>query len=227
MTTRPENKKLESEINLDDELKWGVDDGVDWWLQTSASASSAAVCRETGCSANVCREPASSANVCRESGCSADVCREEWEQPLADNEGIKPTLAEPSIAEPVSAEPVLAKPSLASTSSADEGSFPEIDINSIPYSYGYMYILECADGSFYTGSTKYIKRRLAQHQSGEGANHTSKFLPGKLIYYESFDRIDDAFYREKQVQGWSRAKKIALIKKDFDLLRLLSKNRMK
>jgi len=76
---------------------------------------------------------------------------------------------------------------------------------------GYMYILECADGSYYTGSTKDLERRLAQHQAGEGARHTARRLPVKLLYYEEFSRIDEAFYREKQVQGWSRKKKEALM----------------
>ena len=76
---------------------------------------------------------------------------------------------------------------------------------------GYMYILECDDGSYYTGSTKDLERRLAQHQAGEGANYTSKHLPVKLVYFEEFDRIDEAFYREKQVQGWSKKKKETLI----------------
>lgn len=76
---------------------------------------------------------------------------------------------------------------------------------------GYMYILECSDGSYYTGSTKYLDLRLAQHQAGEGSNHTKKRLPVKLIYFEEFQRIDEAFYREKQIQGWSRKKKEALI----------------
>ncbi|MFN3272958.1 MAG: GIY-YIG nuclease family protein [Cloacibacterium caeni] len=76
---------------------------------------------------------------------------------------------------------------------------------------GYMYILECADGSYYTGSTTNLELRLQQHQSGEGANHTRKRLPVRLVYYEEFDRIDEAFYREKQVQGWSRRKKEALM----------------
>ena len=75
---------------------------------------------------------------------------------------------------------------------------------------GYMYILECSDGSYYTGSTTHLELRFAQHQSGEGANHTRKHLPVKLLYYEEFDRIDKAFEREKQVQGWSRKKKEAL-----------------
>jgi putative endonuclease len=63
-----------------------------------------------------------------------------------------------------------------------------------------------------------------QHQNGEGANHTKKRLPVKLVYFEEFDRIDKAFYREKQVQGWSRRKKEALIKGEYEKLPQLSKN---
>lgn len=83
---------------------------------------------------------------------------------------------------------------------------------------GYMYILECNDGSYYTGSTNNLELRLEQHQNGEGANHTKKRLPVKLIYYEEFQRVDEAFYREKQVQGWSRNKKEALINGKLELL---------
>jgi putative endonuclease len=83
---------------------------------------------------------------------------------------------------------------------------------------GYMYILECADGSYYTGSTTNLELRLEQHQNGEGANHTKKRLPVKLVYYEEYPRIDEAFYREKQVQGWSRKKKEALINGKPELL---------
>jgi len=83
---------------------------------------------------------------------------------------------------------------------------------------GYMYILECSDGSYYTGSTTNLELRLQQHQSGEGANHTKKRLPVTLVYYEEYSRIDDAFYREKQVQGWSRKKKEALINGNPELL---------
>ena len=91
-------------------------------------------------------------------------------------------------------------------------------------SKGYMYILECSDGSYYTGSTRNLEMRLAQHQAGEGANHTQKRLPVKLVYYEVFGRIDEAFYREKQVQRWSRKKKEALIENRSEDLPLLSKN---
>lgn len=81
-----------------------------------------------------------------------------------------------------------------------------------------MYILICNDGSYYTGSTNNLEFRLQQHQNGEGANHTKKRLPVKLIYYEEYPRIDLAFYREKQVQGWSRKKKEALINGTPELL---------
>ncbi|MCX6234617.1 MAG: GIY-YIG nuclease family protein [Bacteroidetes bacterium] len=87
---------------------------------------------------------------------------------------------------------------------------------------GYMYILQCADGSYYTGSTNDLERRFEQHQNGEGANHTKKRLPVKLVYFEEFSRIDEAFYREKQVQGWSRAKKEALINNRRELLKSLA-----
>jgi putative endonuclease len=89
---------------------------------------------------------------------------------------------------------------------------------------GWMYILECADGSYYTGSTNNLELRLKQHSNGEGANHTKKHLPVTLVYFEEFDRIDTAFYREKQVQGWSRKKKEALINGDFDKLSHHAKN---
>lgn len=85
-------------------------------------------------------------------------------------------------------------------------------------SNGYMYILECSNGVYYTGSTKNLDLRLHEHQSGVGANFTKKHLPVKLVYYEEFQRIDDAFYREKQIQGWSRKKKEALIRGFVDKL---------
>jgi len=81
-----------------------------------------------------------------------------------------------------------------------------------------MYILECADGSYYTGSTKDLERRLCQHQNGEGANYTKKRLPVTLVYFEEYERIDKAFYREKQVQGWSREKKKTLIEGKYEKL---------
>ncbi len=83
---------------------------------------------------------------------------------------------------------------------------------------GYMYILLCANGNYYTGSTIDLERRLREHQSGQGAIYTRMNLPVELVYYEEYDRIDTAFYREKQVQGWSKKKKEALINGDFEKL---------
>lgn len=77
---------------------------------------------------------------------------------------------------------------------------------------GWMYILECADGSYYTGSTNNLEFRIEQHQSGQGANHTKNRLPVRLVYYEEYQRVQEAFYREKQIQGWGRKKKEALIR---------------
>jgi putative endonuclease len=88
---------------------------------------------------------------------------------------------------------------------------------------GYMYILECADGTYYTGSTKNLKYRLWQHDNFQGANYTRKKHPSKLVYYEKFSRIDHAFYREKQIQGWSHKKKQALIEGELDKLSNLGK----
>ncbi len=88
----------------------------------------------------------------------------------------------------------------------------------------YMYILECADGSYYTGSTWNLEKRLWQHQNGEGANYTKKRLPVKLVYCEPYDRVEDAFRREKQVQGWSRRKKKVLIEGNSEKLIELSRN---
>jgi len=87
----------------------------------------------------------------------------------------------------------------------------------------FMYILECNDGSFYTGSTTNLERRLWEHQNGEGANYTKKRLPVKLVYSEEYDRIDETFYREKEVQGWNREKKVSLIQGNWNKLPDLAK----
>jgi len=89
----------------------------------------------------------------------------------------------------------------------------------------FMYILLCGNGKYYTGSTTNLEKRLEQHQFGEGAKFTKKHLSVKLVHFETFDRIDAAFEREKQVQNWSKAKKEALINKDFLSLKELSKGK--
>jgi putative endonuclease len=86
-----------------------------------------------------------------------------------------------------------------------------------------MYILECSDGTYYVGSTKDLEYRLAEHRSGKGAKYTSHRLPVKLVYSEEYERVSDAFAREKQVQNWSRAKREALINGNQEMLPRLAK----
>ena len=92
-------------------------------------------------------------------------------------------------------------------------------------SMAYLYILRCGDGSFYVGSTRDLERRLWEHQNRLGGAYTAKRQPVELAFSESFDRIDDAYEREKQVQGWGRAKRIALIEGRFGDLPRLSQGR--
>jgi predicted GIY-YIG superfamily endonuclease len=89
----------------------------------------------------------------------------------------------------------------------------------------WMYILECADGSYYVGSTRNLEQRLSQHQSGKGAKYTSRRLPVKLVYSEEYERVVDAYAREKQVQNWSRAKREALINGNAETLPQLAKKK--
>ena len=88
---------------------------------------------------------------------------------------------------------------------------------------GYTYILECNDNTYYTGSTNNLDRRIEEHQNGEGANYTKNRLPIMLIYYEEYERVDQAFYREKQIQRWSHKKKQALIEGELEELSRLAK----
>jgi predicted GIY-YIG superfamily endonuclease len=87
----------------------------------------------------------------------------------------------------------------------------------------WMYILKCADGSYYVGSTKDLEQRILQHQHGTGAQYTSNRLPVRLVYSEEFEHVSEAYAREKQIQNWSRAKREALIDGKHDLLPVLAK----
>ena len=86
----------------------------------------------------------------------------------------------------------------------------------------YTYILQCANGKYYVGSTTDIEKRLQEHQAGLGGKFTSTHLPVKLVYVEDFASIELAFARERQLHGWSRAKKEALINGDLSSLPALS-----
>jgi len=88
-----------------------------------------------------------------------------------------------------------------------------------------MYILRCGDGSYYVGSARHLDERMQQHFLGQGSTYTSKRMPVELVYAEEFERIDEAYVREKQVQGWSRAKREALIEQRYSDLPSLSRRK--
>ena len=82
----------------------------------------------------------------------------------------------------------------------------------------WTYLLRCADGTFYVGSTRDIERRLSEHNLGLGAAYTRRRgrRPVALVWSSWSDRIDDAYRFEKQIQSWGRAKRIALIEGRLD-----------
>ncbi|MGN6130890.1 MAG: GIY-YIG nuclease family protein [Nocardioidaceae bacterium] len=91
----------------------------------------------------------------------------------------------------------------------------------------FTYMLMCADGSYYVGSTYDLERRVSEHNLGIGSRYTapSRRRPVQLVWAEEYDRVEDAFAREKQVQGWSRAKRRALIEGRLSDLPALSRPR--
>ena len=89
----------------------------------------------------------------------------------------------------------------------------------------YVYILECRDGSFYVGSTWDMERRLWEHNEGLGAAYTRRRRPVRLAWHGWYDSVAEAFAMEKRIQGWSRAKRQALIDNNFSDLPRLSRRR--
>ena len=92
-----------------------------------------------------------------------------------------------------------------------------------PDDYIYVYILRCADGSYYVGVTRgSLGDRVAQHNAGNFGGYTGSRRPVVLVWQQEFQRLTDAIAAERQLKGWSRAKKDALIQGDVELLHLLS-----
>ena len=87
----------------------------------------------------------------------------------------------------------------------------------------YVYILRCADGSYYVGSTRDLERRVWEHDQGLGARYTRTRRPVELVWHAEYEHIGEAFTWEKRIQGWSRAKREALIRGDFDALPALAR----
>ena len=90
----------------------------------------------------------------------------------------------------------------------------------------YLYIVRCADGSYYIGLTRTkLEMRIAQHNAGTFDGYTSTRRPVELVYSQWFESIIDAIENERKLKRWSRAKKEALIRGDFALLQALAKRR--
>ena len=89
----------------------------------------------------------------------------------------------------------------------------------------FVYILVCSDGSYYVGHTHDIARRLENHAAGIAAVFTRERRPVRLVYCESQPTREEAVQRERQIKGWSRAKKEALIRGDLARLHSLSRCR--
>jgi putative endonuclease len=91
----------------------------------------------------------------------------------------------------------------------------------------FVYMLKCSDGSYYVGSATGddLTTRIAQHQSGAFMGYTWSRRPVSLVWSEHFNQITDAIAVERQIKGWGRAKKEALIKTDWASLQQLAKRR--
>jgi len=98
------------------------------------------------------------------------------------------------------------------------------EVSSHTMSGCWFYILRCADGSYYTGTSRAddLETRISQHNQGFFEGYTAKRRPVTLVYSAHFEHITDAIAYERQVKGWSRAKKEALICGDFERLQQLS-----
>ena len=90
----------------------------------------------------------------------------------------------------------------------------------------WLYILNCFDGSYYVGTTRgSLESRVAQHNAGTFQGYTASRRPGELIFSQWFDRITDAIENERKLKKWSRAKKEAFIRADFEWLQELAKRK--
>jgi len=89
----------------------------------------------------------------------------------------------------------------------------------------WVYILHCADNSYYTGHTDNLETRIAEHTLGNIDGYTSKRLPVKLIWSQECETREEALSAERQIKGWSRKKKEAMICGDWEEVSRLAKNK--
>ena len=88
----------------------------------------------------------------------------------------------------------------------------------------WIYILKCSDGPYYVGHTDNLERRIAEHEEGVKCRYAKNRRPVKLMYSDEFKSRVEALQFERQIKGWSRNKKEALIMNDWDRIKQLSKS---
>ena len=89
----------------------------------------------------------------------------------------------------------------------------------------FVYMLRCVDGSFYVGNTDQLEIRMAQHHDGTFPDsYTHERRPVELVWFQEFPTRDEALNRERQIKGWSREKKIALVDENWDRVKALSES---
>jgi putative endonuclease len=87
----------------------------------------------------------------------------------------------------------------------------------------FVYMLRCSDGSYYVGTTRVsLEERIAQHNAGHFGGYTAKRRPVTLVFAQEFQRITDVIAAERQLKGWSRAKKEALVRGDYATIKALA-----
>jgi putative endonuclease len=83
----------------------------------------------------------------------------------------------------------------------------------------FVYILKCSDGTYYTGHTDSIEKRISEHESRLIDGYTATRLPVQLVFIQAFASRDEAFNAERKIKGWSRKKKQALIKQEWETIK--------
>lgn len=89
----------------------------------------------------------------------------------------------------------------------------------------WAYLLRCSDDSYYAGHTDDLERRLGQHHAGEYASYTASRRPVQLVWSQTFASREEALTAERKIKGWSRAKKEAMVRGDWDAVKTMARGK--
>jgi tRNA/rRNA methyltransferase/putative endonuclease len=91
----------------------------------------------------------------------------------------------------------------------------------------WTYMLYCCDRSFYVGHTDHLEQRVEAHREGSASDYTARRRPVKMVWSQEFGSRTESLEAERQLKGWTRAKKLALIRSDWALISILAQNKHK